>query len=462
MHKEEVKIPTESLNGSLCIPTGTKAIIVLVHGSGSNQYSIRNRYLSEKLNQKGFATLLINLLTDNENQIDSVSKHLRFDIDLLSKRLISITKWLSDYKITRELQIGYLSSSTGTAAALNSLACLDNIGAIVSRGGRVDLCNSDILKKLKTPLLVVVGSKDEYVINSSRRVIKDLARPDMVDLSIIPGASHFFEEEGKMDIVSKLSISWFQFHLLKNGCKFVNEYKGNWFDSLGKFQTRLQIKFRDRIAAGHILANMLSEYRDVKNVLIVGIPRGGIIIADIIAEKLPHADFGIAISKRLRHPNNSESSIGTILYDDSVYINNTISEISQNYIQMEISNQKKNLIDQITFYGLQDYDINYSNKTVILVDDGAHTGSTLIATSRLINTQNPKELVVVLPVLPKHIVPFLQKESLRVYYVRSPNNFKSVEEYYRDFRQVDDSTILEILQKRLTIYKKEPDKQSRQ
>jgi predicted phosphoribosyltransferase len=239
---------------------------------------------------------------------------------------------------------------------------------------------------------------------------------------------------------------------LKKDVEFVNPYKENILNTLSRvLKSSLQIQFQDRISAARILANILSRYRDNKDVVIVGIPSGGIIIADIIAAKFLYAEFGVVISKRLRNPNDSESAIGTILFDGSIYMNPDMKGISQDYVQMEISHQKEILKNQIHYFGLQNYRLNCQDKIAILVDDGAHTGSTLIAASRSINSQNPSELIIALPVVPKQVIPLLHNEATKVEYIRSSRNFKSVEEYYKDFNQVENSTVLEILKRRLTI-----------
>ncbi|MDF0682496.1 MAG: phosphoribosyltransferase family protein [Candidatus Nitrosocosmicus sp.] len=303
---------------------------------------------------------------------------------------------------------------------MNSLNSTENIHAVVSRGGRSDLCNTDVLQKIQTPVLFIVGSKDEYVVRVTKAAVKEISKSTPVEFSIIPGASHFLEEPGKIDIVVKLSILWFKIHLLKKNVEFANPYKENILNILSRFlKSSLQIQFQNRTSAARILANMLSSYKNSKDIVIVGIPRGGIIIADIIAEKFLNPGFGVVISKRLRNPNDSERAIGTLLFDGSIYMNTGINEISQNYIRMEISHQKEILANQINYFGLQNYRLNCRKKTVILVDDGAHTGSTLIAASKLINSQNPSELIVAVPVVPKLVIPLLRNDFTKVEYVRS-------------------------------------------
>jgi predicted phosphoribosyltransferase/dienelactone hydrolase len=452
MYEVDINIPSVNLVGSLTIPPSSKVLIIFIHGSGSNRFSTRNTYISRFFNKEGYSTLLIDLLSEHEKQEDRESKHIRFDIDLLSKRIVSIVEWVSINPLTRDLAIGFFSASTATAAALNSLVHLTNIKAIVSRGGRIDLCHSNALRELHVPLLLIVGSRDDVVASITKRTIKGFSDSVNVKLCLVPGTSHFFEEPGKMDIVAKLSLLWFDIYLKHSKSNFVNEYKGNWLQSLSENRPHFRIKFQNRVAAGHLLANMLTEYKKTENLLIIGIPRGGIIIADILAEKLSNAEFGLIMIKRLRNPNNSESTIGTILSDGSAYFNAEASNISDGYIKMEISAQKRELSNQIALYNLGEYKINFQGKRIILVDDGANTGSTLIAVSRLVKLQNPLEITAALPVIPNNLVPILKREGIEVKYIQSPRNFKSVDAYYKDFSQVDDSQVVSIVNHRLRFH----------
>jgi putative phosphoribosyl transferase len=203
------------LNGNLFIPSNTKGLVIFVHGSGSSGYSPRNQYLSQILNKSGISTVLIDLLTIEETDIDNTSKEYRFNIPLLSKRLISITDWLAQNNDTKLLQKGYFSASTGTAAALIATSQRsDVISTIVSRGGRPDLVNHKEIKKISCPILFIVGEKDPHIIKINKKALDSLKNASQKKIILIPGATPIFEEAGKMEQVARIASGWFIRYLL--------------------------------------------------------------------------------------------------------------------------------------------------------------------------------------------------------------------------------------------------------
>ena len=207
-----VKIPAGKiiLEGNLNIPKNAKGIVLFAHGSGSSRFSPRNKYVADVLNKANIATLLIDLLTKEEEKIDDVTAHLRFDIDLLSVRLIYATDWLKKNPDTTNLKIGYFGASTGAAAALVAAAKLQSVYAIVSRGGRPDLAR-DYLENVKAPTLLIVGGNDTIVIDLNKEAMKKLSIENK--LEIVKGASHLFEEPGALEKVAKLAAYWFKKYL---------------------------------------------------------------------------------------------------------------------------------------------------------------------------------------------------------------------------------------------------------
>lgn len=202
-----------SLAGTLVIPQDAKGIVLFVHGSGSSRFSPRNRHVAEVLQQSGFATLLFDLLTADEESIDRYSAELRFNIGMLSRRLVQVTQWVMRQERTRDLAIGYFGASTGAAAAITAAAQLPGrIGAIVSRGGRPDLA-ADALGEVSAPTLLLVGSLDDVVILLNRQALAKLASQKK-ELRIIPGATHLFEEPGTLDQVAKAAADWFTTYLI--------------------------------------------------------------------------------------------------------------------------------------------------------------------------------------------------------------------------------------------------------
>ncbi|MGD9589555.1 MAG: dienelactone hydrolase family protein [Pyrinomonadaceae bacterium] len=209
----EVSIPEngERLSGELIVPAGAKAIAVFAHGSGSSRHSPRNKFVADVIRRHGVGTLLFDLLTREEEAIDLQTRHLRFDIGLLAKRLVSAVRWLANKPETAHLKIGFFGSSTGGGAALVAAAELGELsGAVVSRGGRPDLAG-DALTNVRCPVLLIVGGLDDVVIRLNEQALAQLNCEKK--LQIVPGATHLFEEPGKLELVAELAADWFERHL---------------------------------------------------------------------------------------------------------------------------------------------------------------------------------------------------------------------------------------------------------
>jgi putative phosphoribosyl transferase len=209
---DEVQIPAGPalLSGNLTVPQGSIALVLFAHGSGSSRHSPRNQFVARMLNDAGLATLLFDLLTREEEQIDARTAALRFDIALLAQRLIHATRWADQQKRTVALPIGYFGSSTGGGAALVAAAELpDKIYAVVSRGGRPDLAG-EALPNVRVPTLLVVGGEDRVVIGLNEEARRRISCE--VKLEIVPGATHLFDEPGALERVAQLASDWFLRH----------------------------------------------------------------------------------------------------------------------------------------------------------------------------------------------------------------------------------------------------------
>jgi len=208
----EVRIPAgrAMLDGNLTLVDQKKALVLFAHGSGSSRHSPRNQFVARTLNEAGLATLLFDLLTPEEESVDLYTREHRFNIGLLAERLVHATKWAKQQKQTADLRVGYFGSSTGGGAALVAAAELpDEVGPVVSRGGRPDLAG-DALPKVKAPTLLIVGGEDHVVIE-----LNEQARAQMkceCKIEIVPGATHLFEEPGALEHVAKLASDWFLLH----------------------------------------------------------------------------------------------------------------------------------------------------------------------------------------------------------------------------------------------------------
>ena len=463
----QIVVQGRILEGDLVIPTGAKAVILFAHGSGSSRRSTRNKYIAEVLNKAGFATLLVDLLSSEEKEADITGRHLRYNIELLAGRFKEVTKWLLQEPKTKNLKIGYFGSGTDAADAIIAANASNNIvNALVLCCGRLDLVEEQHLNKIIAPTLLIVGTFDDAAIAGiNKTALKGLKNAKDRQLAVIPCAGHLFEEPGKIEEVTKIATEWFETYLLCNGKKFENKYPQNMkssglLSSIFRDRLHLQIKFKDRVAAGEILAASLVKYKNEgeeedtntsnTSVTVIGVPRGGVVVADAVAKKMAIRNFDIVIPRKLRAPNNSENAIGAIMQDGSVYIEHRLVEsmnISNQYLELEKSEQKKEIDRRMGLYRPdRDKEYKIKGKIVFLVDDGAATGATAIAAAGWIRKQNPKRLIIALPVAPSQVKTKLSEQAdvLEIIYV--PSNFTSVEQFYQNFAVVSDHEIIKLIE----------------
>lgn len=212
----EVRIPAGKawLYGDLVAPPGFTGLVLFAHGSGSGRHSARNRQVAQRLQQAGIATLLFDLLTAQEEQVDLRTREHRFDIPLLTQRMQDATEWAWAQADLRNAPIGYFGASTGSAAAIIAAARLgDRIAAVVSRGGRPDLAGPAALAAVNAPTLLIVGGADHGVIELNQEAFERLQSPK--NLVVVPGATHLFEERGALDVVAQEAAGWFTRHMAR-------------------------------------------------------------------------------------------------------------------------------------------------------------------------------------------------------------------------------------------------------
>ena len=196
------------LAGDLAIPRPARGAVAFAHGSGSSRFSPRNRYVAEVLRHEGLGTLLLDLLTGDEEDVDARTAHLRFDAPLLAERLVAAIDWIHGEDDARDLSMGCFGASTGAAAALSAAARRPAlVRAVVSRGGRPDLAQND-LPSVRAPTLLIVGGRDDVVIKLNKQAMAQLRCE--ARLEVIPGATHLFEESGALEQVARLAAAWFQ------------------------------------------------------------------------------------------------------------------------------------------------------------------------------------------------------------------------------------------------------------
>lgn len=203
------------LGATLTTPQDAHGLVIFAHGSGSSRHSPRNRRVARGLRRAGLATLLFDLLTAEEEEAERATRHLRFDIALLARRLVGVTDWLPREDATSGLRAGYFGASTGAAAALVAAAARpEAVGAVVSRGGRPDLAG-DALGRVRAPTLLLVGGADPEVLALNRAALARL--PGAKELVVVPGATHLFAEPGALEAVERHAAGWFARHLAAPG-----------------------------------------------------------------------------------------------------------------------------------------------------------------------------------------------------------------------------------------------------
>jgi putative phosphoribosyl transferase len=198
------------LLGDLEVPLNPVGLVVFAHGTGSSRFSPRNRLVAQKLRDEGFATLLLDLLTASEEQRDRDTREFRFDVGLLADRVLSALDRMREHDAVKGLPVGLFGASTGAAAALIAAAGDESVRAVVSRGGRPDLAG-DALHDVEAPTLMIVGGRDPRILDANRQASRELSAPHRI--TVIPGATHLFEEQGALERVAALAADWFGRHL---------------------------------------------------------------------------------------------------------------------------------------------------------------------------------------------------------------------------------------------------------
>jgi len=202
------------IDGDLTTPVNAAGLVVFAHGSGSSRFSRRNRQVAQALNDGGYVTLLLDLLTRDEDAVDEQTREYRFDVERLGERVVAAVDWAASQSALARLPVACFGASTGAAAALIAAAGRpDRVRAVISRGGRPDLAG-DALPRLQTPTLLIVGGDDEPVIGLNQQAMRQMRAH--VELTIVPGATHLFEEPGTLEQVSQLALGWCEQHVARS------------------------------------------------------------------------------------------------------------------------------------------------------------------------------------------------------------------------------------------------------
>jgi predicted phosphoribosyltransferase/predicted alpha/beta-hydrolase family hydrolase len=417
------------LEGDLTIPKNATGVVLFAHGSGSSRLSPRNQLIANALQHTGIGTLLFDLLTEQE----ALDRENVYDVDFLAHRLSDATRWLRHSCDAHHYPLGYFGASTGAAAALVAAAQDEGISAVVSRGGRPDLAIRH-LGAVRAPTMLIVGGRDYGVIELNEKAYHVLRCEK--SLKIVTGATHLFEEPGALEQVAGLARDWFTRHLKRH--------------EAAKLMKRGSIVYANRVAAGRMLARRLISQAHA-DVVVLGIPRGGVPVAKEVAEVLG-APLDIIVVRKLGAPCQPELGIGAVVDGDhprAIFNQGLIEHlgVSEEYIEAEITRQLREANRREITYRSGRPRIPLAGKTVIVIDDGIATGSSVRAALRGIRRQKPRRLVLATPVASPESIEALRGDADEIVCLESPEDFFAVGQFYRDFSQVSDDEVKSILAK---------------
>ena len=427
---ERVIVGRNRLEGLLGVPQDSLGLVIFAHGSGSGRLSPRNNYVARRLEREGFATLLIDLLTLDEE----ADRRNVFDIKLLASRLMEAADWARSSTELSRLPIGYFGASTGGGAALVAASMAPGrVSAVVSRGGRPDLA-AEALPLVQTPTLLLVGSNDEQVLELNRSAMRRMRCP--VELRIVPGAGHLFEEPGTLEQVVTEASRWFTRYL----------------DGRSKYAVRLP--FADRRAAGRLLAAQLLRFKP-DHPLVLALPRGGVPVAYEVAEQLD-ADLDLLLVRKLGAPHHPEFGIGAVTDGDKpqILLNRDLVEqlsVPSGYIHNEAHHQLREIERRREQYLDGRRPVPVAGRTVVVIDDGIATGSTVRAALRVLRQKNPAKLILAVPVGAPDSMQSLRDECDEVVCLAAPDPFQAVGAHYVDFAQTTDEEVKQLLDDHKTM-----------
>jgi predicted phosphoribosyltransferase/dienelactone hydrolase len=419
-----VSIGRHQLRGLLVVPTGATGLVIFAHGSGSGRFSPRNNYVARRLEDSGLATLLLDLLSPDEE----ADRRNVFDIELLASRLIEAAQWARAMPELSSLPIGDFGASTGGGAALAAAAMNPElVSAVVSRGGRPDLAG-DALSLVKAPTLLLVGSHDPEVLQLNQWAAARLKCT--VELIVVPGAGHLFEEPGALEFVAGRAAQWFAHYLAAPA------------------PDTIRLPFPNRREAGRMLGAALGKYVQARP-LVLALPRGGVPVAYEVAKALD-ADLDILLVRKIGAPHHPEFGIGALVDGDKpqIVINEDILgtiAIPPGYIESEARRELHEIERRRAVYLGDRRPVPVTNRTVIVVDDGIATGGTVRAALRAIRKLGPKALILAVPVGASDSVLSLRAECDEVVCLVTPEPFYAVGTHYEDFAQTSDEEVCRLL-----------------
>ncbi len=416
--REDIELGTAGLPGVFALPDEPRGLILFAHGSGSSRLSKRNLFAAEGFFRAGYATLLFDLLRDDE----AADRRNVFDIALLGSRVVEAIDFVRADDRTFGLPLGLFGASTGAAAALCAAAARRReVDAVVSRGGRPDLAE-DWLEKVRAPTLLLVGSRDEQVLSLNRAAQKRLSR---AKLTIIPGAGHLFEEPGALEAVLAAARAWFDMHLRPR-----------------------PLIFQDRAEAGRLLAGRLARM-GLADPVIYALPRGGAPVAAEIARKLD-APLDLIFSRKIGAPRQPELALGAAVDGENpeIVVNADIVAamgVGRKEIERLAAVQFEEIERRRALYLGNAAPVVASGRTAVLVDDGIATGASMEAAIHALKRRGPRTLVVAAPVAARSAVLRLGEQVDEIVTLAAPPTFCAIGEFYLDFHQLDDAEVMALM-----------------
>jgi len=419
---EEVRVHVgeHELRGSLAVPQGPVGLVIFANGG---PHSTRDRFVAEALRARGLATLECDLLRDDED---------RFDVELAATRLLAVTEWIVGQSKVSHLPIGYFGVQAGAAAALVVAARRPElVRAVVSRGGRADLAGP-ALPIVRAPTLLLAGGHDDHMIDLSRSVIEQMTA--FTQLAIIPGAGHRFEEPGALDEVVQLASEWLVDHFAQ-ALHEPTATRGTW----GR-------QFRDRRCAGERLAQLLAHDRG-QDVVVCGLPRGGVVIADEIAKTLD-APLDVWLVRKIGMPIQPELGMGALAEGAALVLDSTSvkwSGATPEDLRRIVHAKAAEIRRRARIYR-GDAVLDVAGKTVILVEEGVATAAALRAAIRGARKRRAAKVVVAAPVIATEALDSLQVEADEVVCLATPRHLISIGGWYQELRRIPEEDVVAILE----------------
>jgi putative phosphoribosyl transferase len=418
---EEIRIGDLGLAALLTVPDDAHGLIVFAHGSGSSRHSPRNTHAARSFEQLGFATLLFDLLTEDEAR----ERRNVFDIPLLAGRVGLAIDWAQTQPRLSALPLGLFGASTGGGAALAAAAASRHVKAVVSRGGRPDLAG-EALPQVAAPTLFVVGGNDHDVLKLNEEAASRMSCERR--LIVIPGAGHLFEEPGTLDHVLAVTGAWFLKHLSP--------------------RKTVSLPFTGREQAGLVLARVLAG-RTFTDPVVYALPRGGVPVAKPIADALG-APLDLLMVRKIGVPSQPELAAASVVDGDQF-------DIVHNERVMRATGMDERQVAQLAKVELKEIErrrliylpdrkpVPAKGRSAILVDDGIATGASMRAAILAVRRRNPAEIIIAVPVAGQDTLKALGALVDDAVVLAAPDGFDSVGRYYLDFHQLSDDEVVAIL-----------------